>query len=413
MNYRVHAVPTMAALLLFAALPARAATSDAAAIHERILTLDTHIDTPMNFSRPGWDMMDAHTYYDDLSQIDYPRMVKGGLDGAFFAIFTPQGPRTEQGLGRAHDFALKRGQEIRDMVARHSDRFAIALRADDAAKIAANGKRFVFISMENGYPIGKDISNLKIFYDLGLRMAGPVHFTDNDLADSATDKPEWHGLSPLGKDFVAEANRLGIVLDASHASDETFDQMLELSKTPIILSHSGARAVFNHPRNIDDARIKRLADKGGVIQINSYSDYLIDIPPNLARVAAMRALNQKYGQYRTLAPEKFKAYMAERHAVEAQYPLPEATLDDVMNHLLHVLKLVGPDRVGIGLDMDGGGGVVGMEDIAGIPEITKRLVAAGYGEEDLAKIWGGNALRLLRQAEAYAAMTSQTVTTTH
>jgi membrane dipeptidase len=398
------AASLVCALLLLGASTALGA-DNAATIHERILTLDTHLDTPMNFSRPGWDMMDAHTVYDDLSQVDYPRMVKGGLDGGFFAIFTPQGPRTAAGFTTARNAAMKRGLEIRDMVARHIDTFEIALRADDAARIAALGKRFVFISIENSYPIGNDVSALKTFYDLGVRMVGPIHFTNNDLGDSATDPkgPEWHGLSPLGKDFVAAANRLGMVLDASHASDDVFDQMLALSKTPIILSHSGARAVFNHPRNIDDARIVKLAARGGVIQINSYSDYLVATPDIPERNMAMRALNQKYGPFRTLSGDKLRAYVTERHAIEAQYPLPRASVANVMDHLLHVLKLVGPDHVGVGLDLDGGGGVNGMEDVAGIPEITKRLVAAGYSEGDLAKIWGGNALRLLREAESAAA----------
>jgi membrane dipeptidase len=393
------------ALLALGALalsPAQAA--DAGALHKRLLVLDTHLDTPMNFSRPGWDIMDAHSFASDLSQVDYPRMAKGGLDGGFFAIFTPQGPRNAEGYANARDAALKRAVEIREMVARHSDRFALALKADDAAKIAASGKRAVFMSIENSYPLGKDLTLLKTFYDLGVRMVSLVHFTNNDLGDSATDPkgPEFHGLSPLGKEFVAQANRLGMVLDASHASDDVFDQMLALSATPIILSHSGARAVFNHPRNIDDARIVKLAAKGGVIQINSYSDYLVTTPENPARDAAMRALQMKYGPFRTLGGEPLKSYMAERHAVEARYPVPKATMDDFMAHLLHVLKLVGPDHVGIGLDWDGGGGVTGMMDVAGLPEITKRLIAAGYSEADLAKIWSGNALRLLRQAEAKA-----------
>ena len=206
-----------------------------------------------------------------------------------------------------------------------------------------------------------------------------------------------------GKQFLAEANRLGMILDASHASDDVFDQMLALSSTPIILSHSGAKAVFNHPRNIDDTRIMKLAAAGGVIQINAYTDYLVATPAIPARNTAMRALGSKYGPFRTLSGNTLKAYMAERHGIEAQYPLPKASIDNVMDHLLHVLKLVGPDHVGIGLDMDGGGGVTGVEDVAGIPEITSRLLAAGYSEADLAKIWGANALRLLRQAEAEAA----------
>ena len=397
----------IAALFLAATAPsARAAdAADARSIHERILTLDTHMDTPMNFGRPDWDIMEAHTVADDRSQVDYPRMVAGGLDGGFFAIYTPQGPRTPQGFAAARDAALKRGVEIREMVARHADHFALALRADDAERIAATGKRIVFMSIENSYPLGKDLTLMKTFYDMGVRMIGPIHFTNNDLGDSATDPkgPEWHGLSPLGKEFVAEANRLGMILDASHASDDVFDQMLALSATPIILSHSSARAVFNHPRNIDDARMMKLAAAGGVIQINSYSDYLVDTPAIPAREAAMRTLGAKYGPFRALSGDKLKAYMAERHGIEAQYPLPEATMDNLMAHLLHALKLVGPDHVGIGLDWDGGGGVTGMEDVAGIPEISKRLLAAGYTEHDLAKIWGGNVLRVMRQVEAKAA----------
>jgi len=398
------ALRAMLTFAFFAALPSPVFAADARAIHERILTLDTHLDTPMNFARPGWDIMDEHSVAGDLSQVDYPRMVKGGLDGGFFAIYTPQGPRTPEGLANARDAALKRAMEIHEMVARHNDKFEIALRADDAARIAAKAKRVVFISMENSYPLGKDLTLLKTFYDLGVRMAGPVHFTNNDLADSATDPkgPEWHGLSPLGKQFVAEANRLGIILDASHASDDVFDQMLALSATPIVLSHSGARNVFNHPRNIDDARIKKLAAAGGVIQINSYSDYLVDTPPNMLREEALRALGRKYGPFRFLAGERLKAYMAERHAIETEYPIPRATIDDVMAHLLHALKLVGVEHVGIGLDWDGGGGVTGMEDVAGIPEISKRLLGAGYTEQDLGKIWSGNILRVMRQVEAKA-----------
>jgi membrane dipeptidase len=391
------------AALVLVASPAAAA--DSRDVHERLLTLDTHLDTPANFSRPGWDMMDAHSFDGDLTQVDYPRMVKGGLDGGFFAVFTQQGPRTPEGYAAARNAALIRAVEIREMVARHSDHFALALRADDAARIVGAGKRIVFMSIENSYPVGKDLTLLKTFFDLGVRMVGPVHFTNNDFGDSSTDPkgPEWHGLSPLGKELIAEANRLGMVLDASHASDDVLDQMLALSTTPIILSHSGARAVFNHPRNIDDERIKRLAAAGGVIQINSYSDYLVDAPGNPVRDAAMRALGQKYGPFRALSGEKLKAYMDERHEIEARYPTPRGTIDDVMNHLLHVLKLAGADHVGIGLDLDGGGGVTGMEDVSGIPEITKRLLAAGYSEDDLAKIWSGNVLRLMRQAEAKAA----------
>jgi membrane dipeptidase len=260
----------------------------------------------------------------------------------------------------------------------------------------------VFISIENSYPIQGDLSLMSTFQTLGARLIGPVHFRDNDLADSATDAPKWHGLSPLGRQFVAEANRLGLVLDASHVSDDVLDQMMALSKTPVILSHSGCKAVNDNPRNIDDVRLRALAASGGVIQINSLSAYLIPTPKNPAREAAMAAL-MKEAQGGQMDAARQSALEARFAAIEAKYPEPKATFDDFMKHMLHALKVAGVDHVGIGADMDGGGGVVGMEDITGYPKITAALLAAGYTREDLVKIWGGNVLRVLRAAEAYKA----------
>jgi len=425
----------------------RAAEIDPAAaraLHERLLVLDTHLDTPANLSRPGWKITDRHRWEDDRSQVDLPRMSEGGLDGGFWVVYTAQGPRTPAGLATARDRALRRTVEIREMVAAHPQHFELALRATDAARIAAKGKRVVYLSIENAYPIGKDLSLVKTFYDLGVRMMSPAHTTHSDLADSATDPagPEWHGLSPLGREFVAECNRLGIVLDASHAADSVFDQMLELSKTPIILSHSGPRGANDHPRNIDDARIRRLAAKGGVIQINALSAYLIPTPPNPERNAAMVQLYLKYGLQppRTarpadapspvgagagagwsggaakqtagrggrssaseLGPERQEAFQRDRREIETKFPVPQATFDDYMRHVLHALKLVGPKHVGFGADWDGGGGVVGMRDVAALPKITERLLREGYSEQDLADMWGGNVLRVLRAAEEHAA----------
>eukprot|EP01034_Spumella_vulgaris_P007166 gene7166-9127_t len=191
------------------------AAEDPRATHERLMTFDTHLDTPANFSKPGWDIMNRYSYESDRSQVDYPRMVEGGLDGGFWVIYTAQGPRTPEGLAAARDKALMRGVEIREMVAKHADKFELAFVADDAVRIHAAGKRIVYLSIENAYPIGKDISLIQTFYTLGVRMMSPAHTSNNDLADSATDTngPEWQGLSPLGKEFVAECNRLGIVLD--------------------------------------------------------------------------------------------------------------------------------------------------------------------------------------------------------
>ena len=392
----------VAVVALFAGSPLGAAQPDARAIHERMIVLDTHLDTPANFARPGWDMLDRHTVADDGSQVDYPRMVEGGLDGGFFAVYTPQGERTPEGRAAARDAALLRLMQIREMVARHGDKFALATRPEDAAAIAATGKRIVFISMENGNPFGTDLTLMKTFRDLGVRMMSPVHFLNNDLGDSSTDPKgeEWGGLSPLGKAFVAEANRLGVLIDQSHASDKVLDQMLALSKAPIILSHSGCKAIYNHPRNIDDDHLKALAKAGGVIQINAYNAYMIDIPKNADRDAATAALNTKYGPRGALSGDKLKAFRAELAAVEAKYPVPRATFEDFMKHLVHALKVAGVDHVGIGADFDGGGGLQGFDDATAYPKITEALLKAGYSEADLQKVWSGNVLRVLGEAQA-------------
>lgn len=375
-----------------------------AAIHERLLTLDTHLDTPALLARPGWSIMERHTAEGDLSQVDHPRMVRGGLDGGFWVIFTPQGPRTPEATAQARDAALLTTLRIREMVARHSDRFELALTSADAQRIAATGRRVVYMSIENGYPLGSDVSLLRTFHAMGVRLFGPVHTRNNDLADSSTDPVrEWQGLSPLGKQFVAEANRLGLVLDASHASDDVLAQMLDLSKTPVLLSHSGCKDVYTHPRNVDDALLRKLAARGGVIQMNSLGAYLMQAADNPQRREALAELNTRFGAPNTLTPAKVRELAAARKAIETKYPATRATFEDFMKHLLHALEVVGPQHVGIGADWDGGGGVDGLEDVADLPKITQRLLAAGYSEQDLAAIWSGNVLRVLRAAEEYAA----------
>lgn len=363
---------------------------------EEIPHLDTHLDTPIHFGRAGWDITVRHTYHDDMSQVDYPRMVEGGLDGGFFALYTPQGPLTPQGYASARDWALMRAVHIKEMVAAHPDKFELAYTAADALRIKAAGKRIVFMSMENSYPIGTDLSLVETFHRLGVRLAGPAHFGTNELADSATDKPRWHGFSPLGKKWLAEMNRLGMVLDASHSSDEVFDQMLALSKTPIILSHSGCKAVYDSPRNLDDERIKKLAEHGGVIQINSV--YLIKREKN----EAMDAVDDRLEVIDQLSADEQARLIKDYQAVAAEDHRPRASFDMFMQNLLHALKVAGVDHVGIGADWDGGGGVTGMEDVADLPKVTAALKQAGYSDADVAKIWGGNTLRVLKSAEDYA-----------
>ena len=392
----------IAALLACAAVPALAQTQAERALHESLIVLDTHFDTPANFSREGWNIMDRHDVRVDGSQVDYPRMVEGGVDGGFFAIFTPQGPRTPEGDRKARDAALVRGLEIHDMVAANPTQFEIALTPDQAVDIVRRHKRFVFISMENGNPFGQDLTLMKTFYAFGVRVMGPVHFLNNQLGDSATDKTEWGGLSPLGKQFVAEANRMGILLDASHASDGVLDDMLALSKAPIILSHSGVKAIYNHPRNIDDAHLKALAAHGGVIQINAYSAYMIDQPHIPERDAAMGKLMAQMTSPGKRTEAQTIALFAARAEIDRKWPVKRANFDDYMQHMLHAIQMAGIDHVGVSGDFDGGGGIAGLDDVTAYPRITAALLKAGYSKDDIAKVWGLNALRVMRQAQALA-----------
>ena len=392
----------LAALIASASLPVHAQTKAERAVHESLIVLDTHFDTPANLSRPGWNIMERHDVAVDGTQVDYPRMVSGGVDGGFFAIFTAQGARSLEGDLKARDAALVRGLEIHEMVAANPKQFEIALTPDQAIDIARRGKRFVFISMENGNPFGKDLSLMKTFYAFGVRMMGPVHFLNNELGDSATDKPEWGGLSPLGKQFVAEANRMGVVLDASHSADSVLDDMLALSRAPIILSHTGSRAIFNSPRNVDDAHLKALAAKGGVIQINAFSGYMIAPVKIPERDAAMAALAKKMQAPGKRTEAEIVALTAERRAIEAKWPVPRATFDDFMKHVLHAIDVAGIDHVGMSGDFDGGGGLDGLEDVTDYPKITAALLKASYSKDDIAKFWGGNVLRVMREAQALA-----------
>ena len=387
-----------------AAMLAMAAPAAAATLQQRLLTLDSHLDTPASLAKPGWKIEDRHAYAQDYSQVDLPRMKSGGLDGGFWAIFTPQGPLDDAGFAHARDYALLRGMAIREMAAADPKNFALAVNAADAPAIAAQGRRVVYMSIENAYPLGHDISLLETFHAMGVRLLGFAHFTNNQFADSSTDPagPKWGGLSPEGKALLAEANRLGVVLDASHSSDAVFDDFLRLSKSPFILSHSGCKAVFDHPRNIDDDRLRKLAAAGGVIQINSLGAYLRKLNNDPERGKALDALARR-SEGTPLGVGSYRALLAERHAIDIAHPAERASFDDFMAHLLHALKVAGVDHVGIGLDWDGGGGVVGLEDVTGLPKISAALIKAGYGEADLQKIWSGNLLRVMAAAQAEGA----------
>lgn len=396
-----YSVCVSAALLLAATAGAQTGITGVSDVdrlaHEQMLVLDTHLDTPVHFERPGWDFARWHEYGWDLTQTDIPRMEAGGLDGGFFVIYTSQGPLTAQGYVDARDRALTRAAAIQRVVHSNPDTLEFATTAADAARIHKAGKRIVYQSIENSYPLGNDLTMLATFYKMGVRMAGPVHSRNNQFADSTTDQARWNGLSPFGRQWVAEMNRLGMIVDASHASDAAFDQMLALSKTPIILSHSGPSALHEHPRNLDDARMKRLAAKGGVMQMNSL--FLVAHDTSDAR----GAIEKRQERWLDISDAERRQLLADKAALDARTPYTEADFDLFMKSVLHAIRVMGVDHVGLGADWDGGGGLKGMQDVAALPKITARLRREGYRDADIEKIWSGNVLRLLREAEQYAA----------
>lgn len=371
------------------------------AFHESIAVFDSHLDTPALFHTPDYLFTARGSFEEDGTHVDLPRMNEGGLDGGFWVIFTRQGPLDEASYAAARTHGLMRQTAIREFAAKYHEEVALAFSADDVPGILADGKKVVFQSMENSYPLGTDVSLLEHFYIGGLRMIAPVHFATNQFADSATDiNQPYDGLSPLGEELVREANRLGLVLDGSHAADSVVRDMMALSTTPIILSHTGATAIYDHPRNIGDELLLELAENGGVIQMNIFGGYLEQLVPSPERQAALDALAEEYGSNPAEMDDATRAaWFVARQELNADFPAPRSTYEKFMEHTYHVLDLIGPEHVGISGDWDGGGGVDGMSDVSMLQKITRDLLDAGYTREDVAKIWGGNMMRLVKAAE--------------
>ncbi len=373
----------------------------AKAIHDRALTVDTHIDTPMHLLREGWKIGERHDPGQrESGKVDLPRMAEGGLDAAFFAVFVGQGERTAEGYARAEERAMTLLDAIHKMAEDYPQLVEIATSPDDAYRIEKEGKRAAFIGMENGYPIGKDLSLLEEYYKRGIRYLTLCHTQDNDLCDSSTDRqnPEDNGLSDFGKEVVAECNRLGVMVDVSHISDKSFFDVLKVTKAPVVASHSGVRAICDVQRNLSDEMLNQLALNGGVIQVCFVSSYLKKEKPNPERDKALEALREKYGSRRDIRDEATLTKMREEYAaILEKYPVERAKVKDLVDHIDHVVKLVGMDYVGIGTDFDGGGEVDGCEEVSQMPRITEELLSRGYSEEDIRKIWGGNLMRVFRK----------------
>ena len=375
--------------------------ADPRALQSRLFTIDTHIDTPTaSLTRAGWDFGAKHDYATDRSQCDLPRMESGGIDAMVFAVYSTQAARTPAGFAAIHGQTLEVFARTHQVLQQNAGRCGLALTAEDGLRLKAEGRRAIYLSIENSYSLGRELGHVRKFYDLGVRMLGLTHMLNNDLADSSTDPrgTEWGGLSPFGREVVAECNRLGILLDASHASDQALVDLIGCSKSPVILSHSGCRAVCDHPRNIGDDLLRALAASGGVIQLNALPVAVVTSPED-GRTAALSAMLLSLADA-VLTPEVLAAVGQEWHRIETTYANPTATLDDYIKHLEHAVKVAGIDHVGIGCDLDGGGGVTGLNDVGEYPNLTAALLARGWAEGDLAKLWGGNTLRLYRAAQA-------------
>ena len=373
--------------------------AESAGLHTRLFKIDTHIDTPTaSLMREGWDFGQAHNYAADGTQCDLPRMEAGGIDAMMFAVYSTQAARTPAGYAAVQDQALKVLARTHEILTQNAGRCALALTADDGPRLKAQGRRAIYLSIENSYSLGRDLGNARKFYDLGVRMLGLTHMLNNDLADSSTDPrgPEWGGLSPFGRAVVAECNRLGLVLDASHASDEALRDLLKRSESPVMLSHSGCRAVCDHPRNIGDDLLRALAAQGGVIQINALPVAVVPAPED-GRTAALSAMLLKLGDS-VLTSAVLAEAGQEWHRIEKAFPNPPATLDDYVRHIEHAVHVAGIDHVGIGCDFDGGGGLEGLRDVSEYPNLTRALLARGWSEEALAKLWGENLLRVMGAA---------------
>ncbi|MBL0171613.1 MAG: dipeptidase [Gemmatimonadaceae bacterium] len=393
----------------------------ARAIHAKVFSVDTHVDiSPNNFNATGPN----YTQKLPRTQVDLVKMEEGGMSGAFLIVYVGQSPQLDSaGFARANASALEKFDAIHRLTEQLApNRAELALTAADARRIHASGKRAIFIGVENGFPIGADITNVKKFYDRGGRYMSLAHNGHSQLSDSNTGERDgvWlhHGLSPLGRQVIVEMNRLGMMIDVSHPSKESMLQTIALSKAPIIGSHSGVRAICNHSRNMDDEQLDALKKNGGVIQLVAFNSYVKcdpkrDRPREQARAAAMEELRKEYGiaegggrggqqaAIQALPEAKRNEYLAKQEDITARrYPSdPPASVKDFVDHIDYVVKRIGIDHAGISSDFDGGGGVDGFRNASEALNVTVELVRRGYTEQQIAKIWGGNLLRVMGEVE--------------
>ena len=383
----------------------RAFVETASEIHERVITVDSHIDIPLIFAT-----RDVDPGVDGDFQVDLPKMRAGGLDAGFFIVYVGQTERTPENEAQAKDDARTKFDAIHRMAEQmHPDEVAIAYSADDVERIAAEGKLVALIGIENGWVIGRDLSLVETYHGLGARYMTLAHRGHNDIADSATTRmrdpdaevvPEHDGVSPFGEEVIAEMNRVGMLVDVSHISKAAMLDAVRLSTVPVIASHSSMRALMDHPRNLDDEQLRALAANGGVVQVVALGAFLTESA--LRRSFEYRNIRNAFGMIpgqpsEELGAEPHEDYVGRMEALDRRYP--DATVADFVDHIDYAVELIGIDHVGISSDFDGGGGVVGWSDATETLNVTIELVRRGYSEEEIARLWGGNLLRVLREAE--------------
>lgn len=389
----------------------------AGAIHDSHPNLDHHLDIPFEY---GVGELDAAN--DGPSQFDLPKAERGHLRGAVVALFVPQGVRTEDGYRAAAEKANQKLAIVQSIVQRHPERVAIARSPQELREIEASGKFAIVLSILNGYPIGQDLSALDDWYAEGVRLFGFTHNGNNDLADSSRphllkgDRLREHaGLSALGREAVGRLNDLGIIIDVSQVSGQSLEQILALTRAPVVASHSNARAIIDHPRNLDDAQLLAIRDNGGLVAVNAYSAWVRPLPP--AATAEANAVRRKYGVpeeavvagvqpttedgVTVLDPETFTQYSKEFHDITGSEKY-RASLSEYVDQIDYVVGKIGIDHIGISSDFNHGGGVIGWQDVGDSLNVTVELLRRGYSEEDIAKLWGGNFLRVWAQVQAAA-----------
>lgn len=396
----------MVAALAFAA-PAYAQVTDAEfeAFHRSLLTLDTHVDVnPEVAGDPGQF---------GENQVDLVKMEKGGLDAAFFIAYAQQRDLTPEGLDEARVQALSRLFTIKHMVESYPNRIGFARTADDVVRIASSGRLVALLGVENGFPVGESLEWVRLFHKAGARYMGITHFGHNQLGDSSNPNPELGdeeerhgGLSDFGREVILELNRLAIIPDTSHSAMTTTIDAARLSKAPIMASHSGVRGVADVARNLSDEALLAIRDNGGVAQMVALSSYVKADPERDEKVKALR---DKFGiegssEVDELSPDDRVVYDAELALIDEAHP--PATVADFVDHIDYAVKLAGIDHVGIASDFDGGGGVVGWQNAAETPNVTAELISRGYSAAEIQKLWGGNILRIMREAEEVAAKLS-------